>query len=63
MIETRNEVDNSEISYSASLTNNNLWSMFRAEYIDPFMQSPYKSEIIFGVSLFGALFILSKVLK
>lgn len=63
MIETRNEVVNPEISYSTNSRNNNLWSMLREEYIDPFMQSPYKSEIIFGVSLFGALFLLSKVLK
>lgn len=40
---------------------NTLWSMFKKEYINPLMESPYKSEIIFGVSLFSAFFILSKI--
>lgn len=59
----RNDRNNFEVSPSVTIRNNTLWSMLRGEYIDPFLQSPYKSEIIFGVSLFSALWLLSKVVK
>ena len=40
---------------------NSLWRLVKTELIDPFNKSEYKKEILFCLSVFGILLLISKL--